>query len=77
MSGTYNNLEATTLVGGGNKADQSKHLINHQRTKSISQSPSLMMSDYWFLAGLILALFSINIIFSEIVFPHRSHMYTK
>jgi len=57
MSGTYNNLEATTLVGGGNKADQSKHLINHQRTKSISQSPSLMMSDYWFLAGLILALF--------------------
>jgi len=53
MSGTYHTLGASTLAG----PDQTNHLAKRHNAKSMSQSPSLLMSDYWFLAGLILALF--------------------
>lgn len=60
MSATYNTSGATNLEGDVNKPDQFKRLTNRQTTKPVSDSSNLMMSDYWFLAGLILALFYVT-----------------
>ena len=51
-----NSLSAT-VEGVVNERDLPMKLSKRQATKSHSVSPSLLMSDYWFLAGLILALF--------------------
>lgn len=48
---------STTMEGDMNERGLPMKLSKRQATKSHSVSPSLLMSDYWFLAGLILALF--------------------
>jgi O-antigen ligase len=57
MSGLSNTLVASSSENGLHNHEQAIHRRKREATKSGSDSPSLMMSDYWFLAGLILALF--------------------
>jgi hypothetical protein len=51
------NFGSNTFESDENAPDVPVKLSKRQAIKIRSDSPSLMMSDYWFLAGLILALF--------------------
>lgn len=57
MSALSKPFVAANLTAETNQAKLSSAQSKYQKAKLASVTPALMMSDYWFLAGLILALF--------------------